>query len=143
MGLNILFVLSGVLDVTLFLLKQGLAFRGHDKVFRAVNQNAPGNNQMISPKVQKELANACAAEITCAIIDDVGDNYFSLMIDEARDVLVKKQMGVVLRYVNKNGCVIERFLTMVHVSDTSSISLKNAIDYLFAKHGLSLSRLRG
>ncbi|KAH7658156.1 Ribonuclease H-like protein [Dioscorea alata] len=157
--------LTAVLDVTRFLLKQGLAFRGHDesssslnkgnflellkwyslrndKVFKTVNQNAHGNNQMTSPKVQKELANACASEITCAIIDDIGDNYFSLTIDEAQDVLVKEQMGVVLRYVNKNGYVIERFLDMVHVSYTSSISLKNAIDCLFAKHGLSLSRLR-
>ena len=65
------------------------------------------------------------------------------MIDEARDVLVKEQMGVVLRYENKNECVIERFLAMVHVPDTSAISLKNAIDCLFAKHGLSFSRLRG
>ncbi|XP_039133325.1 zinc finger MYM-type protein 1-like [Dioscorea cayenensis subsp. rotundata] len=158
--------LTAVLDVTRFLLKQGLAFRGHDesssslnkgnflellewyslrndKVFRAVNQNAPGNNQMTSPKVQKELVNACVAEITCAIVDDIGDKYFSIMIDEARDVSVKEQMGVVLRYVDKNGYVIERFLAMVHVSDTSAISLKNAIDCLFAKYGLSLSRLRG
>ncbi|XP_039119636.1 zinc finger MYM-type protein 1-like, partial [Dioscorea cayenensis subsp. rotundata] len=153
--------LTSVLDVTRFLLKQRLAFRGHDesssslnkgnflellewyslrndKVFRTVNQNAPGNNQMTSPKVQKELVNACAAEITCAIVDDIGDKYFSLMIDEARDVSVKEQMGVVLRYVDKNGYVIERFLAMVHVSDTSAISLKNAIDCLFAKHGLSI-----
>ncbi|KAH7688609.1 Ribonuclease H-like protein [Dioscorea alata] len=98
---------------------------------------------MTSPKIQKELANACVAEITCAIVDDIGDKYFSLMIDEARDVSVKEQMGVVLRYVNNNGYVIERFLAMVHVLDTSAISLKKAIDCLFAKHGLSLSRLRG
>ncbi|XP_042426243.1 uncharacterized protein LOC122014124 [Zingiber officinale] len=52
-------------------------------------------------------------------------------------------MGVVLRYVNKHGCVIERFFAIVHVSDTSAISLKKAIDELFAKHKLSLSRLRG
>ncbi|XP_039146895.1 uncharacterized protein LOC120284168 [Dioscorea cayenensis subsp. rotundata] len=155
-----------VLDVKRFLLKQGLAFRGHDeslsslnkgnflellewyslrndKVFREVNQNAPANNQMTSPKIQKELANACASEITCAIVDDIGDKYFSLMIDEAQDVSVKEQMGVVLRYVNTNGYVIERFFAMVHVPDTSAISLKNAIDCLFAKHGLSLTRLRG
>ncbi|XP_039135742.1 uncharacterized protein LOC120273164 [Dioscorea cayenensis subsp. rotundata] len=130
--------LTAVLDVTRFLLKQGLPFRGHDeslsslnkgnflellewyslrndKVFRVVNQNAPANNQMTSPKIQKELANACATEITCAIVDDIGDKYFSLMIDEARDVSVKEQMGVVLRYVSKNGYVIERFLAMLQL----------------------------
>ena len=78
-----------------------------------------------------------------AIIGAIGDNYFSHMIDEALDVSVKEQMGVVLWYENKNECVIERFLAMVHVPDTSAISLKNAIDCLFAKHGLSLSRMRG
>ncbi|XP_047338859.1 uncharacterized protein LOC124942398 [Impatiens glandulifera] len=65
------------------------------------------------------------------------------MVDEARDSLVKEQMGVVLRYVNKKGCVIERFLAVVHVSDTTAESLKKAIDALFMKHGLSLSKLRG
>ncbi|XP_042405088.1 uncharacterized protein LOC121995407 [Zingiber officinale] len=52
-------------------------------------------------------------------------------------------MGIVLRYVNKHEYVIERFLAIVHVSDTSTISLKKAIDELFAKHKFSLSRLRG
>ncbi|KAH7679456.1 Ribonuclease H-like protein [Dioscorea alata] len=140
--------LTAVLDVTRFLLKQGLPFRGNDEssnslnkgnflellgwyslrneeVWKTINQNAPGNNQLTSPKIQKELANACATDIT------------------PRDASVKQQMGFVLRYVNKNGHVIERFLALVHVSDTSAISLKNAIDCLFAKHKLSLSRLRG
>ncbi|XP_042472293.1 zinc finger MYM-type protein 1-like [Zingiber officinale] len=65
------------------------------------------------------------------------------MVDEARDSSVKEHMRVVLRYVNKKGCVIERFLAVVHVPDTSSHSLKMAIDALFVQHGLSLSRLRG
>ncbi|XP_042413020.1 zinc finger MYM-type protein 1-like [Zingiber officinale] len=86
--------LTATLDVTRFLLKQGLPFRGHDESLNSSNK-------------------------------------------------VKEQMGVVLRYVNKHGCVIERFLAIVHVSDTSAISLKKTIDELFAKHKLSLSRLRG
>ncbi|KAH7688594.1 P-loop containing nucleoside triphosphate hydrolase protein [Dioscorea alata] len=132
--------LMTVLDVTRFLLKQGLPFRGNDEssnslnkgnflellewyslrneeVWKIVNQNAPGNNQLTFSKIQKELANACAIEITRVIIDDIGDSYFSLMIDEARDASVKQQM------INKNG--------------------HNAIDCLFAKHKLSLLRLRG
>ncbi|XP_042423298.1 zinc finger MYM-type protein 1-like [Zingiber officinale] len=158
--------LMTTLDVTRFLLKQGLPFRGHeeslsssnkgnfleliewytqrnDEVAKTMNENAPGNNQMKSPTVQKDLTRACVAEVTNVILNDIKDNIFSLMVDECRDILIKEQMGVVLRYVNKHGCVIERFLAIVHVSDTSAISLKKTIDELFAKHKLSLSRLRG
>ncbi|KAH7681932.1 Ribonuclease H-like protein [Dioscorea alata] len=146
--------LTAVLDVTRFLLKQGLPFCGNDESSNSLNKGnfleflecqskCPWKQSIDFPKNSKELANACATEITRVIIDDIGDSYFSLMIDEARDALVKQQMGVVLRYVNRNRRVIERFLALVHVLDTSTISLKNAIDCLFAKHKLSLSRLRG
>ena len=149
--------LTVVLDVTCFLLKQDLSFLGNnefsnslnkgnflellkwhslqnEEVWKAINHNAPGINQMAFPKIQKELANASATEITHVIVDDIGDNYFSFIINEALDASVKQQMGVVLRYVNKNGHVIEWFLTIVHVPNTSAISLKNTIDCLFVKH---------
>ncbi|XP_042415068.1 uncharacterized protein LOC122004213 [Zingiber officinale] len=112
--------LTAMLDVTRFLLKQGLPFRGHDESTSSSNR-----------------------EITLAIINDIEDKFFSLMVYEARDSSVKEHMGVVLRFVNKKGCVIERFLAVVHVPDTSSHSLKMAIDALFVQHDLSLSRLRG
>ncbi|KDO42614.1 hypothetical protein CISIN_1g044298mg, partial [Citrus sinensis] len=50
---------------------------------------------------------------------------------------------VVLRYVDKNRSVIERFIGLKHVTSTTSISLKEAFDQLFSKHGLSISRLCG
>ncbi|GAV77293.1 Dimer_Tnp_hAT domain-containing protein/DUF4371 domain-containing protein, partial [Cephalotus follicularis] len=68
---------------------------------------------------------------------------FSILIDESRDVSVKEQMAIVLRYVDDKGCVIERFLAIVHVLDTTASSLKTAIDMLFSTHGLSISRIRG
>lgn len=37
------------------------------------------------------------------------------MSDEAQATSVKEQMGVILRYANNNGYVIEGFLAMVHV----------------------------
>ena len=78
-----------------------------------------------------------------AILNEIRDNIFYLLIDEARDSSMKEQMAVVLRYVNQLGEVVERFLGVVHVSDTSAQSLKSAIDEFFAKNGLSLLRLRG
>ncbi|KAH7663529.1 Ribonuclease H-like protein [Dioscorea alata] len=131
--------LMAVLDIVRFLLRQGLAFRGHDessssknkdnflellywygahvdKIAKTLKANAPGNNQMTTPKIQKDLVHSCAK---------------------------KEQMAIVLRYVDSRGQVIERFLCVEHVIDTSSHTLKEAIDNLFAKYGLSLSRLRG
>ncbi|XP_042067372.1 zinc finger MYM-type protein 1-like [Salvia splendens] len=158
--------LTATLDVIRFLLNQGLAFRGHDEtstssnrgnflellywyslrndeVGQVVLKNAPGNNQMIAPSVQKDIVNACAVETTLEIMKELGDGLFSIMVDESLDCSVKEQMAIVIRYVNKNGEIIERFLALVHVKETSSRCLKMAIDFVFSKMELSLSRLRG
>ncbi|XP_041999757.1 uncharacterized protein LOC121749234 [Salvia splendens] len=110
--------LTATLDVIRFLLNQGLAFRGHDEtstssnrgnflellywyslrndeVGQVVLKNAPGNNQMIAPSVQKDIVNACAVETTLEIMKELGDGLFSIMVDESRDCSVKEQMAIV------------------------------------------------
>ncbi|XP_008227730.1 PREDICTED: zinc finger MYM-type protein 1-like [Prunus mume] len=52
-------------------------------------------------------------------------------------------MAVVLRYVNKKGQVIERFVGVQYVSNTTSSKLKEAIEQLISSTNLSMSRLRG
>ncbi|CAM8950566.1 unnamed protein product [Rhodiola kirilowii] len=37
-------------------------------------------------------------------------------------------MAIVLRYVNDRGMVMERFIGLVHVVDTTSLALKRGID---------------
>ncbi|XP_059635550.1 uncharacterized protein LOC132277724 [Cornus florida] len=157
--------LTASIECIRYLLYQGLAFRGHDEsedsnnqgnfltllrfhahhnedVRAVVLENAPENLKLISPMFQKEIVNAIAIEIVNFIIRDIGDGFFSILIDESRDISIKEQMAIVLRYV-KNGSVIERFIGMVHVTDTTALSLKMAIDNVFSTHGLSISRLRG
>ncbi|KAL0546609.1 hypothetical protein IC582_016521 [Cucumis melo] len=51
-------------------------------------------------------------------------------------------MSVVLRYVDE-GHVIKRFIGIIHVNNTSVLSLKEAIDGFFSQHGLSIANLRG
>ncbi|KAL5543108.1 hypothetical protein UlMin_010818 [Ulmus minor] len=137
--------LTASVDCIRFLIRQGLAFRGHDESEDSTNQgnflellnfladhneevrvvalkNAPENLRLTSPKIQKDIVNA---------------------FDESRDVSIKEQMVVMFRYVNKKGYVIESFIGIEHVANTTAVSLKTAIDKLFSKHGLSISRLRG
>ncbi|ESR50625.1 hypothetical protein CICLE_v10033313mg [Citrus x clementina] len=73
------------------------------------------------------IIRACSIEVTNAIIRDVSDALFYVLIDES----------------HKNKSVIERFIGLKHVTSTTTISLKEAFDQLFSKHGLSIFRLRG
>ncbi|XP_021813234.1 zinc finger MYM-type protein 1-like [Prunus avium] len=164
--INYRILLTAALDCTRYLLRQGLPFRGHDesettsnkgnyvellqfladhdeKVCAVVFENAPRNLKFIAPKIQKELVNSCAAETIDAIINDLDDAFFSILVDESRDVSIREQMAMVLRYVNKKGQVIERFMGVQYVSDTTSSKLKEAIEQLISSTNLSMSRLRG
>ncbi|KDO40645.1 hypothetical protein CISIN_1g043936mg, partial [Citrus sinensis] len=129
---------------------QGLAFCGHDESDNSSNQgnyirilrfladhnediktvtlkNAPRNNMVIALSIQK----------------DVGDALFFVLIDESYDASMQEHMVVALRFVDKNRSIFERFIGLKHVTSTTAILLKEALDKLFSKHGLSISRLHG
>ncbi|XP_075091629.1 uncharacterized protein LOC142171823 [Nicotiana tabacum] len=114
-----------------------------DEVKKVVLQSSPQNNMMIAPNIQKEIVNACAKEIIKAIVEDLNGDYFGILVDESKDVSHKEQMALVLRYVNKEGKLIERFLSIVHVKKTTSSSLHKAIYDLLLEHSLCPSQIRG
>ncbi|KAH0746043.1 hypothetical protein KY285_007700 [Solanum tuberosum] len=64
-------------------------------------------------------------------------------VDESCDISRKEQMAIVLRYVDRKGSVVERFIGIIHVHDTSALCLKEAIVNYLAQHSLSLSFIRG
>jgi hypothetical protein len=158
--------LNASVDCVRFLQKQGLAFRGHDESKGSSNQgnflellwflakhneeidkvvldNAPENHQMIAPHIQRDIANAAASETLDALLKDLGNLSFAILIDESRDISIKEQLTIVLRYVDKRGHVIKRFLGITHVCNTPAVELKKTIDSVLSKHNLSISRLRG
>ncbi|GAV83704.1 LOW QUALITY PROTEIN: DUF4371 domain-containing protein, partial [Cephalotus follicularis] len=106
--------LNALVDCVRFLLRQK-AFRGNDESQHSKNQ----------------------------------DNFLELLKflgnhnEDINNVTFKEQMAEALRFVNREGCVIERFIGIVHVSSTTSLSLKMEIEALFSKYGLSLSSIRG
>ncbi|CAN0903710.1 Zinc finger MYM-type protein 1, partial [Linum grandiflorum] len=117
--------------------------RGREHIESVVMQNAPKNLQMTFPDIQKDIVHALAAETTKLIIKDIGNDVFSILVDEARDELIKEQMTMVVCYVDKTRCVVERFLSIYHVPNTKALTLRNEIESMLLKHGLSFSKIRG
>ncbi|XP_074266888.1 uncharacterized protein LOC141590181 [Silene latifolia] len=149
-----------------YLLKQGLAFRGHDEsatsnnkgnflellewlagksenIAKIVLSNAPGNHQATAPTIQKDLIKCCGKETTRLIIEDLDNDLFAILADESSDVSHKEQLAICLRYLDKEGYVGERFLGVVKVDDTSSMTLMATIKKLLATHSLSMLNIRG
>ncbi|XP_049386429.1 uncharacterized protein LOC125850608 [Solanum stenotomum] len=158
--------LEASIDVSRLLLQYGLPFRGHDESESSINQdfflgflrwlgdkhpdvgkvileNAPQNDMLTCPMIQKDIVNVCAKETLKAIIGDLNGDYFGILVDESKDISHKEQMTLVLRFVNKNGEVVERIIGLVHVSDTLACSLKKAIYFLLSVHSLSPSKIHG
>ncbi|KAI0520419.1 hypothetical protein KFK09_007893 [Dendrobium nobile] len=132
--------LNTSVDCIRFLLKQGLAFRDIDDVDL---KNAPENLKLIAPEIQKDITRSFAIAITKFISEEIGDKFYSVLVDESRDTSAKEQMAIIVRFVNKKGNIVERFLGISHVSNTAANSLKLATEQLLSTYGLSISRIRG
>ncbi|KAL1318584.1 hypothetical protein AAHE18_15G215900 [Arachis hypogaea] len=115
----------------------------NQNVNNVVLENAPGNAQYISPGVQKDILHIFARKVRATIREEIGDSKFCIIIDEARDESKRGQMSVILRFVDKHGCVQERFFDLIHVSDTCSLTLKTEISSVLSRHNLDVQNLRG
>ncbi|KAG4996810.1 hypothetical protein JHK85_028249 [Glycine max] len=67
-----------------------------------------------------DIVNVVALETTNAIITNLGNEHFVIIVDEAHDISNKEQMAIALHYVNKSGSIVECFLGIVHVKDTTT-----------------------
>ncbi|RZC26002.1 hypothetical protein D0Y65_004609 [Glycine soja] len=146
------------LIATKFLLRCGMPFRGSDESFNSLFKGsflelvdtlkeinpeitnvidyAMGNNFMTAPTIQKDLAAACACEITQQIVCDVADDVFCVLIDESNDVAGKEQMAVVIRYVNSEEDQIETSSGL-----NQELSIARAGDTRWGSHFRTLTSL--
>ncbi|KAK4602034.1 hypothetical protein RGQ29_011206 [Quercus rubra] len=153
------------IDVVRHLSLQVIAFRGRDESSTSTNRGnflttldlmvgynndiveimakAPKNATYTSPQIQKEILHVISTKVKKAIRQEIGDAKFCILVDEARDESMKEQMAMVLRYVDINGFVRERFFGIVHVVDTTAVTLKKEIYYLFSNYCLDIQNIRG
>jgi hypothetical protein len=145
---------------------QACAFRGHDesvhsrnrgnfielikhsaqlneKVAEVVLENAPGNAKYTSPMIQKEVLHILGDVVRRKIRKEVGDGYFCILVDEAQDMSNREQMAIVLRFIDGDGLLRERFFGVVGVKDTTAMTLKNTISDVLALYDLQVDNMRG
>jgi ribosome biogenesis protein Nip4 len=56
---------------------------------------------------------------------------------------MRKQMAIVLRFVDKDGFIQERFFDIVQVKDTSVLTLKDKISDVLSQNYLNIQSIRG
>ncbi|KAM5586362.1 zinc finger MYM-type protein 1, partial [Rosa sericea] len=147
------------------LARQGCAFRGHDESVNSSNggnfnavvdsfgrmnidvrrvfQNAPGNAKYISPLIQKQILNILGNKVRIKIREEVGDAKFCILVDEAVDVSNREQMAIILRFVDCDGFIRERFFKVLSVADTCSQTLKDEISKVLTQYDLQVENMRG
>ncbi|KAJ8775426.1 hypothetical protein K2173_023191 [Erythroxylum novogranatense] len=108
-----------------------------------VVKKAPLNVSYTSPQVQKEILQVLGIKVKNAIREEIGDGKFCIIVDEARDESKKEQMSIVLRFIDKKGLVRERFFGLVHVKDTTALTLKEGIFSVLLHHNLDVQNIRG
>ncbi|KAM6540555.1 hypothetical protein CsatB_005002 [Cannabis sativa] len=144
---------------------QACPFRGHDESKTSINRGnflellsfissyndkvvevldkAPRNATYTSPTTQKQVSHVLGNKVRNAIREEIGDANFSIIVDEARDESKKEQMSIVLRFVDKDGCVQERFFGLIHVKDTAALTLKQGIFSILSNRSLDVHSIRG
>jgi hypothetical protein len=158
--------LKTTIDSVRWLTFQACAFRGHDESSNSKNQgncielikflasynenvnevvleNAPRNAKYTSPKIQKEILHILTSKVRDAIRKEIGDDKFCILVDEARDESKKEQMAIILRFVDEDGFIRERFFHIVHVKDTTALTLKNEICSVLSRYDLPIENIRG
>ncbi|XP_029147057.1 uncharacterized protein [Arachis hypogaea] len=92
----------------------------NSSVQKLVLENTLRFAKYTSSDVQKEILHVLATMVRNSIRKDIGDAKFCIIIDEARDESKKEQMAIVLRFVDVDGFVRERFFDLVHGYDGAS-----------------------
>ena len=158
--------LKSSIDAVRWLTFQACAFRGHDETLESKNrgnflemikllasyndevakvvlENAPYNSKYTSHQIQKEILYIISSKVRKHIREEIGDSKFCIVVDEARDESKREQMALVFRFVDTNGFIQERFFDLVHVRDTTSLTLKKELCAILSRHGLDVSNIHG
>ncbi|XP_026415855.1 zinc finger MYM-type protein 1-like [Papaver somniferum] len=100
----------------------------NEKVKEVFLDNAPRNATYTSPTIQKEILNIISNKVKNEICEDIGNRKYCILVDECKNASNKEKMVLVLRFVDSNGYVQERFFDIQRVKNTCALTLKEGYD---------------
>ena len=151
--------MKSICQVLLLCARQELSLRGHDESSQSINKgnfhellsllaahdpivlermNGPNNATYTSPEIQNSLLNIMGRMVQDKISKEVRDAvFYSILVDETKDISKVEQLSIVIRYVDVNTKVQERFLTYVSAESLTAESLTAYILDTLANNNLN------
>ena len=146
-----------VLSSLQYLLRQGLAIRGHkdeeSNLYRLLKlrcedcQELSGwiaRHQYMSHDIINELITLMGKSLLRDLLITIREaKWYAIVADETRDISNDEQLSLSICWVDKSYIIHEDFIGMVHVLRTTADSLTAAIKDVLIRCILSLSNCRG
>ena len=78
------------------------------------------------------------------LIKDIGNEYYSLLIDESIDIIVDKILGIIIKYYStEQKKIMSTFFKLIHIEDATAESIINVIQKLLIDTKLQLIKMQG
>ncbi|KAL4141516.1 hypothetical protein QTP88_004145 [Uroleucon formosanum] len=161
-------VLKRLIDLSLFLAKNGLPFRGHRENFsyKTPNQGlfielvklvskydavlakhlaeSNKNETYLSHMIQNDIIKSMAHETVQLILNEIKlAKYFTIIIDSTIDINKNDQFSLSLRFVDKEGKIREHFICFEELPGASASNYFNILNKCIEKYNLDFSMCRG
>lgn len=161
-------VLKRLIDLSLFLTKNGLPFRGHREKFinETPNQGlfielvklvskydavlakhlaeSNRNETYLSHMIQDDIIKSMAHETVQLILYEIKlAKYFTIIVDSTIDINKNDQFSLSLRFVDDKGMIREHFICFEELPGASADDYFNILKQCFKKYDLDFSMCRG
>ena len=152
-------ILLKIIEVVLFLGRQGIALRGHNetesnfmqllqlrgkddpRIFEWLKKK---DNKYTSPVIQNELLQLMSLQIIRDISGSIHEaKFYTIMIDECTDISNHEQLVVCLRWVDENLEVHEDFIGLYQIPNTFANTLVASIKDCLLRLNLNINSCRG
>ncbi|XP_043283199.1 uncharacterized protein [Venturia canescens] len=79
-----------------------------------------------------------------SLVKDIGDSYYSLLLDESPDITVNKILGIAIRYYSASSMrIVSAYLGLTKIEDATVADIVGAIKKMLHRAHLKLENLQG